>query len=133
MGLCWLSIRLHSWLRGFLCSLSPPASSRGHSRGQRGRGDTHQSFPLLQRCSNVGLTQTGSSLEFSVSPLCFSPFFFFFLFSFFLAAGRMFKVANKFQLMKPEKPELGAKRNKSNQYRRNRKRILKASLGIITC
>lgn len=61
----------------------------------------------------------------------FFPLLFFLSFS--LAAGRLFKVANKFQLMKPEKPELGAKRNKSNQYRRNRKRILKAGLGIITC
>lgn len=70
-----------------------------------------------------------------MSPLCFFLFFFFLLFflSLFLAAGRLFKVANKFQLMKPEKSELGAKRNKSNQYRRNRKRILKAGLGIITC
>ena len=52
----------------------------------------------------------------SISFLLLSFFFFFFFsFFFFFAAGRMFKVANKFQLMKPEKPELGAKRNKSNQ------------------
>ena len=71
---------------------------------------------VAERCSDVGLTQTGAAPSFVHLLFVALLFFFFFCsFSFFLAAGRMFKVANKFQLMKPEKPELGAKRNKSNQ------------------
>lgn len=99
---------------------------------------TRQSFPAKKSSSDRGVHTWASHRQGAVQSLVcllFVSFLFFFLsfLSFFLAAGRLFKVANKFQLMKPEKPELGAKRNKSNQHRRNRKRILKASLGIITC
>lgn len=95
---------------------------QAQSQPRRSPGFPSKEILQRERCSELGLTQAGSSPELSMSPLCFFPFFPSSFLSLFLAAGRLFKVANKFQLMKPEKPELGAKRNKSNQYRRNRKR-----------
>lgn len=100
---------------------------------------THRSFPPKKASSDSDVPR-GAPRRQGAAPslvrilfVSFFSFLFLFFLALFLAAGRLFKVANKFHLMKPEKPELGAKRNKSNQYRRHRKRILKAGLGIITC